>query len=185
MNNPSRAPQLVMWLRERARATGRAPKDESFTETANLIEELVYELKCRTESAQVWYRALAEQNRQMREVLGKLEAHRSQYPDSMWESLLKESQQSNAAASYRIGERYVTHVPAMLFEEIRQAFALTPHEAEQQAKQNAEKAELVHWWFDEANEEARESIRVKRADSTTAWSVEQWLAEVKAAKEPK
>jgi hypothetical protein len=65
------------------------------------------------------------------------------------------------------------------------ALALTPSQAEQQVRENAEKAALLEWWFDEANEEARESIRVKRADSTTAWSVEQWLAEVKAAKEPK
>jgi len=127
--------------------------------------------------------ASAEQVRQMREVLGKLEAHRRQYPDSMWENMLKD-QQSNPAARYRIGEKYVTHVPAMLFEEIRQALALTPSQAEQQARENAEKAALLEWWFDEANEEARDTIRVKRSLSDSPWTAEQWIDAVsKAAKE--
>jgi len=210
--------------------------------------------------------ASAEQVRQMREVLGKLEAHRRQYPDSMWENMLKD-QQSNPAARYRIGEKYVTHVPAMLFEEIRQALSLTPSEAEQQARENAEKAAkasglgehcrelrlaladaledvfsnippkphdgscggpdaqcdqlcadfataseryrrlflvknaaphvfeqqaaanaekaaLLDWWFDEANEEARETIRCKRMASDSPWTAEQWIDAVrKAAKE--
>jgi hypothetical protein len=125
--------------------------------------------------------ASAEQVRQMREVLGKLEAHRRQYPESMWESLLKD-QQSNAF-SYRIGEKYVTHVPAMLFEEIRQALTLTETAAEQQAKENAEKAALLEWWFDEANEEARERIRFERWASDSPWTAEQWIDAVSKVKE--
>lgn len=36
---------LLLWLRELARASGKARKDESYSDAADLIEELVYDVK--------------------------------------------------------------------------------------------------------------------------------------------
>jgi hypothetical protein len=63
------------------------------------------------------------------------------------------------------------------------ALALTPSQAEQQAKENAEKAALLEWWFSESNEEARDTIRVKRSLSDSPWTLQQWIDAVRTAKE--
>jgi hypothetical protein len=63
------------------------------------------------------------------------------------------------------------------------ALALTPSQAEQQARENAEKAALLEWWFDESNEDARERIRFERWASDSPWTAEQWIDAVSKVKE--
>jgi hypothetical protein len=55
--------------------------------------------------------------------------------------------------------------------------------AEARAQENAEKAGLLEWWFDEANEAARTGIRVLREIDDNEWSADRWIAEIRAAKE--
>jgi len=63
------------------------------------------------------------------------------------------------------------------------ARALTPSQAEATAAANAEKAALLEWWFDEANEEARETIRFERWASDSPWTAQQWIEAVRKVKE--
>ena len=71
---------------------------------------------------------------------------------------------------------------------IRVALALPVPEAVKQAAENAERAGLLEWWFTESNEAARNRIRDKRTEAGDQWpeyqwTAEEWIAEVRAAKE--
>ena len=67
--------------------------------------------------------------------------------------------------------------------QMQTALALPLSAAERVARSNAEKAGLLDWWFDEANEAARTGIRVLREMDDNKWSADRWIAEIKAAKE--
>jgi phage tail protein X len=66
---------------------------------------------------------------------------------------------------------------------IRSALALDIPEAARQAAENAERAQLLEWWFDETNEGKREEIRGLRSICEIPWTVEEWIARVRSAKE--
>jgi len=53
----------------------------------------------------------------------------------------------------------------------------------EQTEEWREKAALLEWWFDEANEEARERIRFERWASDSPWTAEQWIDAVSKVKE--
>jgi hypothetical protein len=63
------------------------------------------------------------------------------------------------------------------------ALALSIPEAARQAAENAEKSGLLEWWFDETNEGKREEIRGLRSICEIPWTVEEWIARVRSAKE--
>jgi hypothetical protein len=113
---------------------------------------------------------LTEQARQMREALERLSQ-----PSACGCKPCRGSCFSEQSLRIELEERMQIAMDAL---------ALTPSQAEQQARENAEAAALLEWWFDESNEDARESIRCKRMASAAPWTAEQWIDALrKAAKE--
>jgi hypothetical protein len=111
---------------------------------------------------------LAEQLRQMREALEAADA-------------LVFAWMTTYQFNHQLKNPHQTH--ADIYNDLKAALALTPTAAEQEARENAEKAALLEWWFDEANEEARERIRFERWASDSPWTAEQWIDAVSKVKE--
>jgi hypothetical protein len=112
--------------------------------------------------------ASAEQLRRMREALEQTEAL-----VFAWMAVYQ--------FNHQLKKPHQTH--ADIYNDLKAAVAIAPSQAEQQARENAEKAALLEWWFDESNEEARDTIRVKRSLSDSLWTAQQWIEAVRTAKE--